>query len=389
MQHIFKLTRTAWVLAFALCSAAIGAQPAAADKFVPRVPPTPTVAEGRKIVLAYINKMATIQWVCKETMDYSKEKTYTKTLIYQPGVTYHGQPYVSHQNGVEFFGKFLNENRVYQGPLLFKDCPGTTCASSVKVAWSNVSPTVSFGGTPNMLPHAGTGTVPVGDYQWQVNTPAEGTMTKDIVQASTTNAMFEAYALWQPADAMVSRYLTKAGATNGHARMVSSAPVVVRDAQGKINGKESYVTVIEQTGAFDKALPYQTTWRIDKKYTFADLAATSYVPLTLAEFKAGKLADATLEVTGLTSPTKLAARNSLAGEIASNFILNEVAATIYRADGAVAAQSKYFPDNKRCNLAAGTFDRDVTQLPAGNYRFLLIAKIGYGDCVAADCQFVK
>lgn len=352
------------------------------------LPPTPTVPEARELVLAYIRKMATIEWVCRSTMDYTKVKPYTKTLLYQPGVTYFGLPYVSHHNGIESFGKYLDSNKVYTGPIDFDHCLGVTCASSIKVAYRSVSPTVAFGGTPNILPHARKGTVAVGDYQWQADTSAEATLTADIIRRSTPNAILEAYALLQPADALATR--SRSGEKfNGHGRLVSSKPVVVRTASGKINPRKSYLLVIEQCGSFYKSAPRTTTWRIDKKYTFAELLESHYVPLTLEEFQTGKLAAAKVVVSGLGNPLDPGADNRLEGQVVSNFLINEVEATVFGADGSVVAQMKDYPESKRCSLAAQPFDRDLKALLAGTYRFVLKAKLGYGNCLCVDRVFTK
>lgn len=362
---------------------------ATAPAFVIVPPPTPSVAEARKIVVDYMLRMASQRWICQSTMDYTKEKPYTKTLVYQPGVAYVGLPYVSHHNGVEAFSRYLDAKQVYTGPVSFAKCLGVTCAPAVKVAYRTVSPTVSFGGTPNILPHARTGTVAVGDYHWDVSTPANATLTKDLIEKSTPNVILEAYALLQPADTVASR--TSAGPSQifGHARLVSSQPVVVRTAGGKIDPDASSLHVIEQCGSFDKTAQVNTTWRVNKKYTFAELLKKNYVPLTLEEFKTGRMADAQVDVNGLTGPESIASDRPLAGVVTSNFVINEVDAIVSGPDGRVASQARYFPEKKRCELGGEPFDHDLTKLPAGTYRFVLTVKIGYGDCTGAEYTFQK
>lgn len=390
-----KSPGTRVLLAMLFCSACgvFAAAPSAKTAtagatFAPVLPATPTVAEARQIVLAYMTKMASQQWVCRTEMDFTKAKPYTKTLIYRPGTTYVGIPYVSNHNGVEAFRHQLDGNKAYAGPITYERCLGVSCAPAVKVAYRNVSPTVSFGGTPNILPHARKGIVAVGDYRWEVDTPPDATLTKDIIQNSTPNAILEAYALLQPADTVASRTLS-GSAIFGHARLVSSTPVVVRGADGKINPAESYLHVIEQCGSFNKDADCNTTWRVNKKYTFADLIGKYYVPLTLEEFKTGKLAPAEITVTGLSAPQDITSNNTLDGVVTSNFVINEVDATIYDADGRRASQIVCCPERTRCELGKIPFDNDVTKLPAGDYRFVLTIKIGYGDYVHADFAFRK
>jgi hypothetical protein len=321
-------------------------------------------------------------------MDFTDARPYTKTLIYRPGTTYIGMPYVSNHDGIELFRNHLDGDKVYTGPTTYARCLGASCAPAIKVAYRTVSPTVAFTGTPNILPHARKGIVAVGDYRWQVDTPANATLTKDIIQNSSTNAILEAYALLQPADTVATR--TGSGSTIfGHARLVASRPVVVRGADGKIDPRESYLHTIEQSGSFNKEADCNTTWRVNKKYTFADLIGKYYVPLTLEEFKTGKLAPAEITVTGLTPVQAVTADNRLQGLVTSNFVINEVEATIRRADGRVASQIRYSPQSKSSELGQIPFDKDVTKLAPGDYRFVLTIKIGYGDYVHADYLFRK
>lgn len=352
------------------------------------IPATPTVAEARQIVLSYMTQMATQQWVCLSEMDFTKARPYTKTLIYQPGTRYVGIPYVSNHRGVELFRHHLDANMVYTGPTNYAHCLGVSCAPAIKVAYRNVSPVVEFTGTPNILPHAHKGIVAVGQYHWEMDTPANTTLTKDIIGASTTNAILEACALLQPADTIATR--TPSG-TNifGHARLVSSKPLVVRRSDGKINPGESHLRVIEQCGSFNKDVDFNTTWRVHKKHTFADLIAKHYVPLTLAEFKTGKLVPAEITVAGLTPAEKIPAQNKLQGDVSSNFLINQVDATIYHADGRIASRGRCCPETRQVDLGKVSFDKDVTKLSAGAYRFVLKIRIGYGEYVHADCAFTK
>jgi hypothetical protein len=187
---------------------------------------------------------------------------------------------------------------------------------------------------------------------------------------------------------VASRY-TSGAAIFGHARLVSVAPVVVRGADGKIQPRESYLHVIEQCGAFNKDADCNTTWRVNKKYTFADLIEKCYVPLTLEEFQTGKFVPASITVTGLTPPEQITSGNRLAGVATSNFLINELDATIYQADGRVASRIRHCPESTRYELDEVPFDHDVTKLPPGDYRFVLTLTIGYGDYVHTAYAFRK
>ena len=84
-----------------------------------------------------------------------------------------------------------------------------------------------------------------------------------------------------PLDAGDMLYKAVDGA--GHTRMVAAKPKVTRKDDGTIDRIRSFVTVIEQTNAWYTSKK-DTSWFLDKKYSFAELYDTAFMPITLKFF---------------------------------------------------------------------------------------------------------
>ena len=161
---------------------------------------------------------------------------------------------------------------------------GNHCTSGPYWAWARV-----INSTPNynnvcMTQHYGF--LPVGDYEYSTIQWTEDTPTKTVCMENGEQRMYEAYALLEPADGI---YMFYSLGGNSHLRMVSSYPVVVRNADGTINGDESYLLYMDQGSTLkdhiaDDGSTVQLQGKIDEKTTFTDLFKKSYIPFTFAEF---------------------------------------------------------------------------------------------------------
>ena len=97
--------------------------------------------------------------------------------------------------------------------------------------------------------------------------------------------MYESYAMMKPADGLVC---------NGHVRMNSAVPTVVRNADGTIDPDASYTYVREQVCYVShknhlRIAPdgthYTAQGRVEYHNTFRQLLTEGYIPFTFAEFK--------------------------------------------------------------------------------------------------------
>lgn len=84
---------------------------------------------------------------------------------------------------------------------------------------------------------------------------------------NTEETMMEAYAITHKADAIVG------GKPNGHARLVVSYPVTIRNANGTIDGDKSFLVCTEQgDGIYDRNAGKGTsTWRVNYRWSYNNL----------------------------------------------------------------------------------------------------------------------
>lgn len=198
---------------------------------------------------------------------------------------------------------------------------GNDCSGAIKQAYMTVSGDLDYSTTTYMNPAQKVGTVPVGDWEWDLDPIPQ--YTTDYITATGEERMLQAYACLRKGDFTVN--IVEAG---GHARMAAEDAVIVRDSRGNIDANESYVLMHEQ-GAPRTLYPYYSSWLIDQKYTFAQLMEDSFVPATLEELVTGEFEtpQATLE-NGVDGKPGLTT-----GMIQANFYLDSVTMTIQDSNG--------------------------------------------------------
>ena len=358
------------------------------EVFTPVLPKVPTNDEARKIVVDYMKEMAGIRWICKEKMDYREVVSFTSGLIYNVGHEYYGLPYVGGTSNAQKFLSKLDENGNYVGSPLWSEVPGNTCASSIYVAYTTISTDdTNASSTENYFPSAGKGMVPVGDYSLDKVKDIKKTLTTDIVRANGQDRMSEAMACLRPGDVVLSRWAA-GSAVNGHTRLVSSLPTIVRYDNGKINVRESTIALCEQCSSFDERdRKHISTWKVDEVFTFSDLLGDGYIPLTLEELALDSFEAPEVTVTGLTKPEKITAENMLKGTIRSNYKIFEVHVTISDENGNRVAGIDRLVNDKTVQLPEIHYDNDVTSLPAGTYHFRMDIRIGLGTFTYSDFTF--
>ena len=162
---------------------------------------------------------------------------------------------------------------------------GTDCSASVQQAWWTVSNSVNAWNTQYMMPAEGMGTVPVGDYTCDFKLTGTPLLTQKYLDATDEQVMYESYAQMRKGDAYV--YLIKEG---GHTRMAAEDAVVVRNMDGTINPDYSYVICHEQgMPTMSSEERFYSSWRINYKYTFANLYFDTAVPMTCEELLTGEM----------------------------------------------------------------------------------------------------
>ena len=235
-----------------------------------------------------------------------------------------------------------------------------------------------------------------------INDSGNITYTAIVNKINGEQRIYEAYAQLLPADAVF--YVTTSG--GNHIRMVSQVHVV-RNADGTIDGENSYLICLEQTRTNQTQVKTKEVEGIGKvyviggvdvKYTFAQLFSGNYIPCTIQELR-----DPTpVEETWIRdTQTEHTADNIFDGVILSNRYIDCVRITILDKDGNVVQEStgrarRRF--NKEFHLERFVTENpgalrgivDVSLLESGEYRCTVTARLTTGDeYVVRDFTFEK
>jgi len=166
----------------------------------------------------------------------------------------------------------------------------SACANGATQGWNRVSGSHGVGSMDDFNMYDAN-IVPVGPYTY---TPEDyggdfssRTASNDIIAKNGEEVMYESYAMMKMADGIYS-------SSSYHVQMIATSPVVVRDAEGKIDPEQSYVYIHEQaTGGTlsDKynimqsnGIALRPLGTVDKKVTFKTMFEKGYIPFTLKEF---------------------------------------------------------------------------------------------------------
>ena len=230
--------------------------------------PTPEEENAalRAEVVAYMRSMATIQWTPAADITYYNPDY---GVMFKAGRTYYGVPYSQkvRSGSYESFSSYLNSSGVYTGPTGSTSYIGSDCSSAVSMAWRVFDPSLSLLGTYYMFPGRGK-IVAVGEYNL-----TSGSRTAQVVSDNGRDVMYAAYASLQPGDAVLW-YKD----TGGHVRLITS-----------VDAANQCVYVIEQSGSagYETPIAGNSTWRVDRKITFASLYDNGYIPISHSGLQIG------------------------------------------------------------------------------------------------------
>ena len=288
------------------------------------------VQARRDKVVAVAMEMATVAWTVKEPLQMKYTCTCCKDITFLPGKTYRGIPY-NHKNGsMQRFYYCVDEQTDEQGRLVFSDwvydCQGgidtwdmyvgNDCSSAVQQIYATVCDEVQFYRSRTQFPCYNFGPIAVGAWgEGEVVQPDGYTddTYKEFIEPIGEEAMFENYALLRAGD-----FLGNVAKGGGHCRVVVEDPVVMLDAEGKMDYDASYIVTCEQVAnfiEFEEDGGYTSSWR-NYQYSFRQLMEKGYVPMTFDCLvnSTEDISEATVEDTldgrlGLTTGTVVATRN--------------------------------------------------------------------------------
>ena len=350
--------------------------PSLVDKYGATI--TSDEADLRKMAVEYMYAMANIKWTAGIRLDYSFN---SKSLVYEPGKTYLGMVYNNNANGFEAFLAILDGSNKHTGTDGGWDTsPGNSCATSIRHAWQQISPTVNYGYSADMMPYyANTGILPVGNIDWSVY---NGSNTNSIIEKHDSQVIFQAYAMMLPGDALV-RYLDN----GGHALMLTKNPTVVYNSDNTIDMNNSYLYLTDQNNRLHTRRQYPSSWEVDRAVSFASALADGFLPVTCAELLSGQTATPTFELT--MKPTVTAVQNgTIKGTVKSNYFINTVRMEIYSGDTVVASGETH-PYKQTCGFSTLGKELKISSLPAGKYKLVITADVAFGSQTLVVMEFVR
>ena len=330
-----------------------------------------TVAEMRQLCVDFMAFTKTYLWTPDQTVNFKRSASGGSDSMEQ-GTLYGGLPYVGLGSGnVYRMMDYINpETGLVDmekalpalkngGTLATSDLKyfGSQCSESVYWAWGRVMNSTNYSWTYSVTPY--NGFIWLGDIQIDDVTGWSASYNTDLACAENgRQKMYGAYAQLQKADGLV--YYVRSGTDNaaGHLVMSYSDAYVVYNADGTINGDESYVLLIDQAQGWTEATnaagdTYQHKKGVGVKHSFKKLYDTGYIPFTFAEFlgthpiedtqvrltkEKTNLISGTIResdrayITDLTTDT-LAWSDIFASHVQSNYGVVDVYVTLYNTDG--------------------------------------------------------
>lgn len=250
----------------------------------------PDTDELRQTAVKAMRDMLSIQWSAPKSFMYNKEGAVSeKDYRYATDTIYAGLPYADGQTNIfvwyEYYDEKTGRLRMDGDGQWLNDVLGNTCAGSLMWAWSTVCDSLT-GNYVNYNMVQKYGCIPVGDYTYNpLISSYKDLSTKQICSDNGMKVMFESYAQIKMADAVTS-------STPEHTMMAIQDAVVVRTADGDIDGQNSYIIIQDQAAGQGDNF-YQITegentlnftGRLELKCTFLWLFQQDYIPCTTVEF---------------------------------------------------------------------------------------------------------
>ena len=345
----------------------------------------------RDIVMDYMVKMATTKWTPSHTwtINWKEQGHFPVNLTYEKGKTYYGIPYSSTKAPYCEFIEFVKDGVFTPNSPYYEEIVGNHCSSSMFMSFQQVYDMFYMNYPCDLRPTS----YRVGKLKFPDGIKAPPSRSKDITEDwvsatafahNSKSAMMNGYASLGKGDILI-----KDINNSGHTRMVRSVETV-RNEDGTIDTANSYVYVIEQTNAwFDENK--NSTWWIDKQYSFDKLYQTQFMPVTLCIYheKAPVIEDAVIAMTEKNTPESIV--NELKGSIQTNFPLSFISVKITDENGEIKGSSFIYNLFSVYDLPLYELHDElgINRLDSGKYRYTLTAGIARGSVVLEDFEFIK
>lgn len=259
-----------------------------------------TAEELRDLCVAAFKANLTFQWTPNQSISYTYTLLDKSRDIHLPtGNAYAGLCYCTGIRNATFgtLYKVLSFYDVETGVLdieaMGENALGiisSACAYGAQNGWNRVSNSHKLLGMESYNMYD-SGIIPVGDYTYDAYMYGYDFASRDattkIIEANGQDLMYECLAQMLHGDGLYS-------SPGWHVMMCSIDPVVVRDAQGKVDPENSYLHVCEQetSGTVSDAynvkqsngIDLRPLGKVDNKYTLKQLLEKGYIPFTIKEF---------------------------------------------------------------------------------------------------------
>lgn len=363
-----------------------------------------TEDELRQLCVDAMRANLTFRWT--PTMDIN----YTYTLVGRisqvslpAGIAYSGLCYCN-DNARGNVWKALDYYDVETGALDIAAMNGSVlsvlssgCARACQWGWDRVSNSHNLD-TMDSFNQYYSNIVPVGPYTYQLGKYSfnVGNGTKDIIRDNGEDVILDSYAVMKKADGVYS-------SSSYHVMMVAEDPVIVRDSDGNIDPKESYVLVLEQVTTGQNTIQENgVTLRglggVDNKYTFRQLLDWGYVPFTVKELIGQDPVEAgDAWVGGLNERLENGADityDTLMGKMLfANYAICTMEMQIKNPDGEVLATHKYGllskPNTTKATVNALSFDETAIAYANGKNTVHVYVRLSTGELKEAFRTVLK
>lgn len=358
-----------------------------------------TEEELRQLCVDFFRTTLSFAWTPKADANYQNKETNARKYFYK-GTVYGGTPYVTATTGtvytaMEYYDPITGTLNISgDAKDVFMNF-SNQCSGSAFWAWNRVCTSIQYSDTSTTL--LGYGCLRVGPYtypdhlsRWDQDVYEKSTY--GICRMNGEQTMFESYAQMKPADGILTVRPTISSAipANGHNRMISAVPVVVRNADNTINGDKSYVYYIDQDGEYTAdTQPDGTSYThigVDTKFTFKQMYEEAYIPFTFAELVGKKVVDESITTMDYTGKTITVDQLSKAA-ITSNYNISDVTIVVKDAAGnpvyrKLTASNVYgatSPNHLKVKVSYAVEEDALAAYADGNHTVEVSARIGTGE----------
>lgn len=348
-----------------------------------------TPDELRQLCVDFFQFSKSALWIPDETFDYIRNSHGTKDQM-KKGMIYGGLPYIGVASGnVYRLMDWMDEetgvvdmSEATKNPKLF----GNQCSLTSYWGWARVINSANYTWTNHMQEK--NGFLRVGPYTYSdeisnftsggdQNDPTTST-TKAVCEQNGEQTMFESYAQMKMGDGMVQ---------TGHVVMCSVSPVVVRNSDNTINGKESYLYLTDQGQAWEDHKneagdQYQMKGRIDSKQTFEALYQSAYLPFTFAELLGTDPCEASTCTIGHEGEDKITIDALKASTVSTNYSFSDIYIKIKNKEGEVKYEKIYrapMASVRDVSLNSLIFHAQLNKFAEGDHTVEITCQLGTGE----------